>query len=389
MNIGRSRAMEGVSFRPALGAQAYALARERRRPMLHGLVLGLILFGAFASLFASRAFQLNDSAAITGLSLPGLSAARSEEPVLTSAVLPNTVRRKELAEGLLAYAGQTAPEAAASAEAAPVSLPPYRLYTVAEGDTASSIAASFGVDLQYLLWANSDMRDGELLAIGQTLIVPVANGVLHDVRYGETLSDIAVRYDVTVDAILAWSGNAIASPDQVVEDQLVLIPGGVMPVAVLPEPAAAPAEEPVVVEAPPPVPAPPPPAAPVAASSTGLIWPVSGPISSYMDASHPLGIDIDMFNSPGAAIAAATSGTVTFAGGDPCCSYGLYVVIVSSDGIETLYAHLSSIAVSLGQAVSQGDFIGNVGCTGYCTGNHLHFEVIDNGVRVDPLAYLP
>lgn len=387
MRLGRSRAMESVSFRPVAGARAYALARERRRPMLHGLVLGLILFGAFASLFASRAFQLNDSAVITGLSLPGLSAARSEEPVLTSAVLPGTVRRKELAEGLLAYAGQPAPEAAASAEA-PVSLPPYHLYTVAEGDTASSIAARFGIELRYLLWANVELRDGELLAVGQTLIVPVSNGILHDMRYGETLSDIAVRYGVTVDAILAWSGNAIASPDQVVEDQLVFVPGGAPPVAALPEPTAPPAEAPVVVEAPPPAPAPPPPA-PVAASSTGLIWPVSGPISSYMDASHPLGIDIDMFNNPGGAVAAATSGTVTFAGGDPCCSYGLYVVIVSPDGIETLYAHLSSIAVSVGQAVSQGGYIGNVGCTGYCTGNHLHFEVIDNGVRVDPLAYLP
>ncbi|MDP3768772.1 MAG: M23 family metallopeptidase, partial [Dehalococcoidia bacterium] len=121
----------------------------------------------------------------------------------------------------------------------------------------------------------------------------------------------------------------------------------------------------------------------------GLIWPVYGPISSYMDASHPLGIDIDLFSNPFAAIVASTSGTVTFAGGDPCCSYGLYVVIVSPSGIETLYAHLSSIAVSPGEYVSQGQFIGNAGCTGYCTGNHLHFEVIDNGVRVDPLAYLP
>jgi murein DD-endopeptidase MepM/ murein hydrolase activator NlpD len=108
-----------------------------------------------------------------------------------------------------------------------------------------------------------------------------------------------------------------------------------------------------------------------------------------MDASHPLGIDIDLYNNPNAAIGAATSGTVTFAGGSSCCSYGLYVVVVSPDGIETLYAHLSSIAVSAGQQVSQGQLLGYGGCTGYCTGNHLHFEVIDNGVRVNPLSYLP
>jgi murein DD-endopeptidase MepM/ murein hydrolase activator NlpD len=108
-----------------------------------------------------------------------------------------------------------------------------------------------------------------------------------------------------------------------------------------------------------------------------------------MDASHPLGIDIDLFNSPGVGVAAATSGTIIFAGGDPCCSYGLYIIIMSADGIETLYAHLSSIGASVGQDVSQGQIIGNAGCTGYCTGNHLHFEVIDNGVRVNPLDYLP
>jgi murein DD-endopeptidase MepM/ murein hydrolase activator NlpD len=80
---------------------------------------------------------------------------------------------------------------------------------------------------------------------------------------------------------------------------------------------------------------------------------------------------------------------VTFAGGNPCCSYGLYVTIAHPDGSETLYAHMSSIAVVQGQAVSQGDVIGYVGCTGYCTGNHLHFELIIDGRQVDPLLYLP
>ena len=73
-----------------------------------------------------------------------------------------------------------------------------------------------------------------------------------------------------------------------------------------------------------------------------------------MDASHPLGIDIDLYNNPNAPILAATSGVVTFAGGDPCCSYGLHVIIVSPGGIETLYAHLSSINVVQGQQVAQG-----------------------------------
>jgi len=368
----------------------YALARERRRPVLHGVVLALILFGALSSLFVSKTFPfaLDNGVPITGLSLPNLGVARPAEPVLTSDVLTSTVRRDDVIEAMLAYAGEATVEPAAAPQANEPALPvlSYQLYPVAEGDTASAIAARFGIDLQYLLWANSDLRDGELLVVGQMLIIPPANGVLHDVRYGETLSAIAARYGVTVEDILAWAGNNIGSPDQVLEDQLVFVPGGVVPVAVIPQPTAEPA--PVAVEAPPPEPAPAPAAEPPAAS-TGLIWPVTGPISSYMDGSHPLGIDIDLYNNPNAAIAAATSGTVIFAGGDPCCSYGLYVIVMSADGIETLYAHLSSIAVSLGQEVSQGATLGNAGCTGYCTGNHLHFEVIDNGVRVNPLSYLP
>jgi murein DD-endopeptidase MepM/ murein hydrolase activator NlpD len=152
-------------------------------------------------------------------------------------------------------------------------------------------------------------------------------------------------------------------------------------------------EAPIAVTAPPPVPAPAPPAPvisdPGPISGVGLSWPIYGPISSYFDGSHPLGIDIDLFNSVGSPIGAATEGTVTFAGGDPCCSYGLYVVIMSSTGIETLYAHFSSIAIGVGSYVSPGQTIGYSGCTGYCTGTHLHFEVIDNGVRVNPLSYLP
>jgi murein DD-endopeptidase MepM/ murein hydrolase activator NlpD len=211
------------------------------------------------------------------------------------------------------------------------------------------------------------------------------DGVIHEVRLDETLSDIAARYSADLNAITTFTSNGIKKPDDIQEKQLVFVPGGTVPPPPEPTPAAV-AVEPAqpagdgAAAAPPSVPFTP---------SAGLIWPTSGPISSYMDASHPLGIDIDEYNNPNAPILAATSGVVTFAGGDPCCSYGLYVVIVSPGGIETLYAHLSSINVVQGQQVAQGTVIGLAGCTGYCTGNHLHFEVIDNGVRENPLSYLP
>ena len=64
-------------------------------------------------------------------------------------------------------------------------------------------------------------------------------------------------------------------------------------------------------------------------------------------------------------------------------------VIIDHGGIQTLYAHLSSFDVSEGQQISQGKIVGRVGCTGSCTGDHLHFEVRVNGSPVDPLNYLP
>ena len=117
-----------------------------------------------------------------------------------------------------------------------------------------------------------------------------------------------------------------------------------------------------------------------------LVWPATGPITSYFGPGHPLGIDIGQSEGP---VVAATDGVVLFAGGDPCCSYGLYTVVHSPDGLITLYAHLDSIDVTEGESVRQGQPLGVVGCTGHCFGTHLHFEVIDDGVRRDPLSYLP
>jgi murein DD-endopeptidase MepM/ murein hydrolase activator NlpD len=116
-----------------------------------------------------------------------------------------------------------------------------------------------------------------------------------------------------------------------------------------------------------------------------LIWPATGPITSHYNASHPLGIDIGQWEGP---IVAATDGVVSFAGGDACCSYGIFVIIESSDGIGTLYGHLSSLNVTEGQRVRQGEVLGIVGCTGTCFGTHLHFEVWLNGVRQNPMQYL-
>jgi murein DD-endopeptidase MepM/ murein hydrolase activator NlpD len=122
------------------------------------------------------------------------------------------------------------------------------------------------------------------------------------------------------------------------------------------------------------------------ASSSGLIWPVSGVVTSgYGMRWGRLHAGIDISAPTGTPVRAAASGSVIYAGG--MGGYGNIVVIDHGGGMATAYAHLSAIWVG-GGSVSQGQGIGAVGCTGSCTGPHLHFEVRINGSPVDPLAYL-
>jgi murein DD-endopeptidase MepM/ murein hydrolase activator NlpD len=128
--------------------------------------------------------------------------------------------------------------------------------------------------------------------------------------------------------------------------------------------------------------------------SPGIIgWPVSASVGSgFGYRVHPifgtrkLHTGIDLNAGSGTPIKASESGTVILAhtyGG-----YGRAVVIDHGGGLSTLYAHQSSMLVSEGQRVERGDVIGYVGCTGYCTGPHLHFETREWGTPVDPMKYL-
>ena len=122
------------------------------------------------------------------------------------------------------------------------------------------------------------------------------------------------------------------------------------------------------------------------ASSSGLIWPVNGPITSgfgWRWGRMHEGIDIGV--PCGTPIHAAASGTVIYSGWMD--GYGNFVVIDHGNGLATAYGHQSAIYVS-GGSVSQGQSIGAVGSTGNSTGCHLHFEVRVNGNPVDPLGYL-
>ena len=126
-----------------------------------------------------------------------------------------------------------------------------------------------------------------------------------------------------------------------------------------------------------------------------FIWPVYGRITSYFGyrsifGSYSYHGGIDIATSYGTNIAAADGGTVVFAGRatGSMWSYGNLVIVDHGNGKQTYYGHCSSVLVSVGDKVYQGQPIAKVGSTGRSTGNHCHFEVKINGTSVNPLSYL-
>ena len=129
--------------------------------------------------------------------------------------------------------------------------------------------------------------------------------------------------------------------------------------------------------------------------SEGFVWPLpcsTRVTSRFGNRTDPFtgqtryhsGLDIDGFGNDGSPVVAAASGTVITASYDS--AYGNYVIIDHGD-TSTVYAHLSGLAVSYGDTVSQGQTVGYVGATGRATGTHLHFEVYVGDGRVDPAQY--
>ncbi len=287
---------------------------------------------------------------------------------------------------------------AASAGSPTSTLPPcdttqsilYCVYTIQPGDNLGSIAQNFGLKngevtaAELLVHSNEPdiVTVDDLLQIGQKIKVPTtANAVVHTVRSGENVSSIAETYDVSMADIVTLPANGVTDLNALKIGQELLVPNPQrfskpVPVAAKSSSSGSASSGAQVVRG-------------GQASRSGFIWPATGPISSYFGPAHPLGIDIDFYSNPNQPVGAAAAGTVTFAGGNPCCSYGYYVVVSHGNGFETLYAHFSSIAVSVGQQVSQGQLLGYGGRTGYATGNHLHFEVHVNGTVVNPLEFLP
>ncbi len=250
-------------------------------------------------------------------------------------------------------------------------------YVVQEGDTISTIAASFGLSSSTILWAN-DLGSRDFIRPGQELIILPVDGVTHTVKSGDTLSTLAKRYGVDSEKILAF--NKLSEDSALSVSAELIIPEGTPP-RPTPAPVRRITQAPTisdiqtVFEKPSPSPN---------AGSPSMLWPVPGRvITQYWGWKHT-GVDIDGHYDD--AIYASESGVVEVAGWGG--GYGIQAVVNHENGFKTRYAHMSKIFVTPGQRVAKGDVLGMVGTTGNSTGTHIHFEVYVNGVRKNPLLYI-
>lgn len=226
------------------------------------------------------------------------------------------------------------------------------MYTVKNGDTLSSIAASFGVSINTIRWSN-DIK-GSTISPGQTLIILPVSGVRHTVKSGDTISSITKTYKGELEEVLRY--NNITSATKLSIGDIVIVPDGEISTATVKTTVA------VRTQA----------ISPTKSVSGYFIRPANGIKTQGIHGYN--GIDIGA--PEGTSIVASASGKVIVSkasgwnGG-----YGIYVVIQHDNGTQTLYSHMSKTNVSVGETVEQGQLIGQIGSTGRSTGAHLHFEI--------------
>lgn len=247
-------------------------------------------------------------------------------------------------------------------------------YKVQNGDTISAVAGKFGISTDTIRWAND--LTGDQIKPGQILNILPVTGVSHKVSEGDNLESVAKKYTAEQQAIVDFPFNDVPDDFKLKVGQLLIIPDGSppeikAPSRLKPQPAylARGPESPAF-------------SAPGGAS---FIWPTAGSITQYFAWYHP-GVDIANRNAPG--IAASDGGTVIVAGWPDNSGYGNRVVIDHGNGYTSLYAHMSNIYVSVGDTISRGQLIGQMGSTGRSTGTHLHLEIHYKGVALNPLAIL-
>ena len=251
-------------------------------------------------------------------------------------------------------------------------------YIVQSDDVLSTIAAKYSVTTMTLVWANN-ITNPNSLQPGTELVIPPTSGVLHKVKDGETLLGIAQKYSVGPQDITGYSFNKLADPDALVLDQFIMVPGAEKPADPPPTRLAVQNPAPAAAQAQEFTPAPEP------TADGSFAWPAYGQLSQGFSYGHR---GLDIAKSYGYPVTAADSGIVAWVQ-YLNSGYGYHLLIDHGNGYQTLYSHFGEIFVVPGQHVNKGEQIGRMGTTGLATGPHVHFEVHQNGIPINPLLVLP
>lgn len=250
-------------------------------------------------------------------------------------------------------------------------------HTVEDGDTISSVAAKYNLEVNTILWQNNLTKDTKIKPGDKIEILPI-DGIRHKVQKGETIYTIAKKYGLDesqAQAIVDYPFNEFQDDENftLTVGQWLMVPNGVKQDTVAP---IAPRSVFSLKQTP---------SAGTGSPSGSFIWPASGLLTQGYRFYHKA---YDIANRGAGSILAADSGTVILAGWPSNDGYGNRVVIDHHNGYVTLYAHMSALQVREGQNVTKGSVIGQMGSTGRSTGVHCHFEIRHNGVLVDPGIYL-
>ncbi len=227
-------------------------------------------------------------------------------------------------------------------------------YVVRSGDTMSEIAEMFQVSVNTILWANG-LPKNPILKEGQTLVILPITGIKHIVKKGETIKEIVAKYKADIDEVLQYNDLSINS---------ILTPGDIVIV-----PDAEPTVDSKATTKS---------IAKVRVNTPSYAGYYLRPVSGVRKSQGLHGNNgVDLVAPVGMPIYAAADGTVisSMKNGAWNGGYGNYVIISHPNGTQTLYAHNSVNLVSVGQSVSKGETIAKIGMTGKTTGPHVHFEI--------------
>ena len=237
----------------------------------------------------------------------------------------------------------------------------WQTYKVKKGDSVSKIAAAFSVSMDAII-ASNGITNAHSLRVGEDLRIPNMDGIPYTVKSGDNLSGISKAMGVPIEAIL--DANEIQN-DRINAGMSLFIPGARMKrddlKMALGELFIYPLRS--------------------SRLSSSFGWrndPFTG-VRTYHAA-------VDLAAPLGTPVKAAMDGKVSALGYNT--TFGNYIILSHSGGLQTMYAHLNAATVKRGDQVNQGVQIGNVGTTGYSTGPHLHFAVYKNGRAVNPLDFL-